>query len=62
MPKETQQLTEFTQQSNIFHKKVKTRVYATVRSEPACIRDCKWQTRVQEEKDAQIQGKQTGWD
>ena len=37
VPKETQQLTSFTQQPTIFHKKEKSRVYATVRSKPACI-------------------------
>ena len=46
MPKETQQVSEFTQQPIIFHKKAKSRVYTTVRSKPACIRGNRRETRV----------------
>ena len=37
MPKETQQISKFTQQPFNFHKKEKSRAYAIVRSKPVCI-------------------------
>ena len=39
VPKETQQISKFTQKPINYHKKAKTRAYTTVRSKPACIRE-----------------------
>ena len=67
VPKETQQISEFTQQPIIFHKRQKqgyTRlfavnpcVYAEITEEPVCIRDCELKTHIQEERCMNIKEK-----